>query len=214
MESKNHYLLNAQNPHLVNAQQLASLGVGEIPEEQLKWFLSFVNQGIWKKEREGPGVVSLSFKGDLRATHDAYGKLEKEVQAFCGYYNSTRPFTRSDLVKLQSIGASMLVSMAKNGIFAHKLSESTLVLFSEGDGKKSKPKIWLNIDHLEARFILQLKTVLEFINFKNLHSCPVCLKVFYADTRQVYCLPNGACSNRARQKRHYWIDRTKKNART
>jgi hypothetical protein len=199
-----------KNSHLLDAQELASVGIGESPEQQLKWFLSFVNQGVWKRERKGPGLDSLSFAGGLRATHDAYGKLEKEVQAFCGYKNSARPFTRSDLIRLQSIGANMLVSIAKNGIFSHKISECTLVLFPEGKGKQSKQKIWLNIDHLEARFILELKTVLEFINLNALRSCPVCLKVFYADTRQVYCVPNGSCSNRDRQKRHYWIGRAKK----
>ena len=204
--------MKLKNSHLLNAQELASVGIGESPEEQLQWFLSFVNQGRWKKLREGPGLDVLSFTGDLRAKHDEYGKLEKEVQAFCGYNNVARPVTRSDLVRLQSIGANMLVSIAKNGIFSHKISECTLVLFPEGKGKQSKQKIWLNIDHLEARFILELKTVLEFINLKNLHSCPVCLKVFYADTKQVYCIPNGSCSNRDRQKRHYWSGRAKKRA--
>ena len=130
--------MKLKNSHLLNAQELASLGIGESSEEQLKWFLSFVNQGVWKRERRGPGLDSLSFAGGLRATHDAYGKLEKEILTFCGYNNSQKPFTRNDLVKLQSIGASMLVAIAKNGVFAHKISECTLVLFTDGRERKSR----------------------------------------------------------------------------
>lgn len=202
--------MKAKNSHLLNGQELASLGIGETVEEQLQWFLSFVNQGRWTKLRDGRGLDVLFFTGDLRAKHDEYGKLEKGVQAFCGYNNLARPFTTSDLIRLQSIGASMLLSIAKNGVFSHKISECTLFLFLESKGKQSKQKIWLNIDHLEARFILELKTVLEFINLNALRSCPVCLKVFYAETRQVYCVPNGPCSNRDRQKRHYWMRRRAK----
>lgn len=192
----------AKNTYQLTTQELTGRRIGNTLEDQLEWFLWFVNQGTWQRTKEGPGLGSFRFTTGLQATHDDYKKLLEEVEAFCGesWGLNEKPLDKMGLVDLQKTAAQILLGLAKKGVVSQDVAKCKLVLFPDHEGR-----VYMNIaGDRNTRFIFQISKLLEAIDLTRLRSCPECLKVFYTTRRpgrpQIYC--SDRCSGRVRARRY------------
>lgn len=196
--------------HLLNVDQLSSRSNGGTVEDQLSWLLSFVNHGRWSVEKFGPSLSIGVFETELDATGYQWQNLARELELFCSdeIHSSDPPLTNQEIGELQKLGASVLYSVAHKGVIMEELPGCKLILFT--DRRHKKKKVLINLTgQRRARFLLNVKGVLEAFDLSKLRACRGCEKLFYSETRQLYCTPNGRCSNRTRQKRHYVRSRTR-----
>lgn len=196
----------AKKTYQAASVELAGLRIGETPQDQLKWFLSFVNQGTWKRTKEGPGLESLTFSPGWMENQEGRQKLIDEVEAFSGrpqFGLKEGPLDKNGLANLQWVAASILVGMGSRGTVMQDLPECKIIVFPDREGRLHT----VITGNRKTRFFIRIKNILEVIDLKKLRSCPECLSVFYAIKRQIYC--GTPCSNRKRAKQFYRSHRDK-----
>jgi hypothetical protein len=201
---------SAKVDHSLSVHDLVGMRIGSSAEEKLQWFLSFVNQGEWRRIEEAPGLSILQFEPPKLALKQyEWDQLVEELETFCGIEIGERRLERTEVALLQDLAARILSAMANKGVIMEDLSGCKIVVFADHTNQRISTNL---TGDRRTRFLLEVKRIFEGLDLRRLRACPGCLRLFYTERRQRFCVPEGTCSNRVRQKRHKaFLRKTRRN---
>jgi len=186
--------------HLLSINQLSERAIGDTIEDQLSWLLSFVNLGRWKSIKIGRALSIGKFSAQLRMTGNQWDWFRQELESFCSDSTTSaeEPLKNAEIEELQQLAGRVLFAIARKGVVIEEVAPSSkLVLFYS----QREQKILINLSGKRwTRFLWKIASVLEGLDVAGFRACRRCKKLFYSETRRIYC--TAACSNRVRQKRY------------